>query len=315
MRAVAVKVQQSMSVHADLDLVWELLLDPAIWSLRSAVFMFAVPDSPVLRLWVGSTALGLPNNGLYEVDENESAGSVTFRQPAPSRHSTRLSVRQARRGVAKVHVEIVRHPSRLHANSVELATYAGADRWLRGIRDVAEGRKERPGNAISAAVQRLCVQVPRQAADWISVTEGAVIDADPAAVWALVQEPHHHPDSLQVPVASGRVPGTRAGVPGEIQYFVARSAEGMLTSAAVVVSGCPADMDVLSHLLRPPYYRTRYRVSPDAGGARLEITWTGPPGPGGAARDFMAEYLRHAVSCHMTAAEGAAGPAGQASGD
>jgi hypothetical protein len=306
-RAVEIRAERSVAVHADPDLVWRLLRSPAIWSLKATAFMFAVPGADHLRMWVGSTALGLPDNGLYEVDEDDNARSVTFREPAPSRHYYRLAVRPARRGAVKVRIEVARHPSRLRADAVERATHAGLARWLGGIRAVAEGRSPAPGDLISAKVQRLCVEVPPQPQGWISVAEEAVIDADPAPVWAVVYEPHHHPDSSHVHVASGFVPGTPLGRPGEIQYSVVRSADGRLRSEAVVVTDWLDDMDVLSHLLRPPYCRMRYRVTPDNGQARLEVTWSGPPGPGDANRERAAGYLAALLDYHRQTLEGQAG--------
>jgi len=165
-----------------------------------------------------------------------------------------------------------------------------------------------PGDLISAEVQRLCVQVPPPPKDWISVTETAVIAAEPAAAWAVVQEPYLDPDSPDVPVACGLVPGTTVGQPGEIQYFVRRSAAGTLMASAAVVSELLDGMGVVAHSLRPPYDRMRYRVFPENGQAGVEITWTGPPGPGDASREWTAGYLRALVHHYKAALEGTAGP-------
>jgi hypothetical protein len=170
-RVVEIKAERSAAVRADPGRVWQLLLSPAIWSLKARAFMFAVPGADRLRFWVGSTALGLPGNGLYEVAEDDSARSVTFQEPAPSRHYYRVAVRPARRGTVRVHIEVARYPSRLHADVLEIATRAGLARWLGRIRAVAENRSPAPNDLISAEVQRLCLQVPRQPKDWISVTE------------------------------------------------------------------------------------------------------------------------------------------------
>lgn len=308
MRVVEVKAERSAAVHADADRVWRLLVSPSTWSMKATAFMFAVPGAERLWLWVGSTALGLPANGLYEVAENASARSVTFHEPAPSRHYYRLSVRPGRRGPVRVHIEVACYPSRLRAHAVETATRAGLDRWLGRIRAVAEDRSPAPGDLVSAGVVRLCLQVPRQPKDWISVTETAVIRADPAAVWAAVSPPHFEPASPSTPVACGYVPGTPVGQPGEMQYFVQRLEDGALKSEVEVVSAVTDGMDVVAHRLKPPYDQTRYRVSAGNGQADLEITWTGPPGPGQASRGPVASSLRAVLRHHKAELEGTAEP-------
>jgi hypothetical protein len=308
-RVVAIKAERSVTVRADPDRVWQLLLSPAIWSLKARAFMFAVPGADRLCFWIGSTALDLPSNGLYEVAEDDNARSVTFQEPAPSRHYYRLAVRPARRGTVRVHIEVARYPSRLRADAVELATRAGLDRWLRRIRAVAENRSPAPSDLISAEVQRLCLQVPRQARDWISVTETAVIRADPNTVWAAVSAPHFDPSSQNAPVACGVVPGTPAGQRGEMQYFVERLQDGALESHASAVSAMTDGLGAVTHRVRPPYDQTRYHVSTDSGQANLEVTWNGPPGPGGANRAAVASSLRATLSHHKAALEGTAEPA------
>ncbi len=308
MAVVEIKAARSIAVRADPDRVWQLLVSPAIWSLKARAFMFAVPGADRLCLWVGSTASGLPANGVYEVAADDSAMSVTFQEPAPSRHFYRLAVCPGRRGKVKVHIEVARYPSRLRADNVETATRAGLLRWLSRIQAVAENRSPAPRDVISAEVQRLCLHVPRQPKGWISVTETAVIRADPRAVWAAVSAPHFDPASPSTPVACGYVPGTPVGQAGEMQYFVTRLEDGALTSEAVAVSAITDHLEAVAHRVRPPYDQTRYRVSADGGQAKLEITWTGPPGPVGASREPVAAGLRAALSHHKAALEDTAEP-------
>lgn len=308
MSVVAIKTERSVAVRADPDRVWQLLLSPAIWSLKARAFMFAVPGVGRLCFWVGSTALGVPGNGLYEVAEDDSARSVMFQEPPPSRHYYRLAVRPGRRGTVRVHIEVARYPSRLRADAVELATRAGLGRWLSRIRAVAEDQSPAPSDLISAEVQQLCLQVPRQPKDWISVAETAVIRADPSAVWAAVSSPHFGPASQSAPVACGFVPGTPVGQPGEMQYFVERLEDGALKSHAVAVSAITDGLEAVAHRVGPPYDQMRYRVSADSGHANLEITWTGPPGPDGASRGQVASGLRALLSHHKAALEGTAEP-------
>lgn len=308
MRVVAIKAERSIAVRADPDRLWQLLLSPAIWSLKARAFMFEVPGDDRLRFWVGSTAQGLPSNGLYEVAEDHNARSVTFHEPLPSRHYYRLAVRPERRGAVKVHIEVARYPSRMQADAVERATRAGLARWLHGIRAVAENRNPAPSDLISAEVQRLCLQVPRQPGDWIAVTETAVIRADPNRVWAAISTPHFDPSSQNAPVACGVVPGTPAGQAGEMQYFVERTPDGALKSDAIGTSAMTDAMGAVTHRVKPPYDQTRYRVSADGSQANLVITWSGPPGPDGANREPMASALRSTLSNYKTALEGIAEP-------
>jgi hypothetical protein len=305
---VEIKAARSIAVRADPDRVWQLLVSPAIWSLKARAFMFAVPGADRLCLWVGSTVSGLPGNGLYEVAVDDSARSVMFQEPAPSRHFYRLAVCPGRRGKVKVHIEVARYSSRLRADAVETATRAGLVRWLSRIQAVAENRSPAPSDVISAEVQRLCLQVPRQPKDWVSVTETAVIRADPSAVWAAVSAPHFDPASPGTPVACGYVPGTPVGQPGEMQYFVERLDDGALTSQAVAVSAMTDHLEAIAHRVRPPYDQTRYRVSADGGQAKLEMTWTGPPGPAGASREPVAAGLRAVLSHHKAALQDTAEP-------
>ena len=284
------------------------LVAGAVASLPVVPFMFAVPGADRLWLWVGSTASGLPGNGLYQVAEDASARSVTFHEPAPSRHYYRLAVRPGRRGTVRVHIEVARYPSRVRADIVEIATRAGLERWLGRIRAVAEQRAPAPGDLISAEVLRLCLQVPRQPKDWIPVTETAVISADPGAVWAAVSAPYFDPASKNAPVACGYVPGTPVGQPGEMQYFVQRLEDGTLKADVAAVSAMTDGVEAVAHQVRPPYDQMRYRVSADGGQAILEMTWTGPPGPGGASRGLVASGLRALLSHHKAQLEGTAEP-------
>ncbi len=207
----------------------------------------------------------------------------------------------ARRGKLKVHIEVARYPSRLRADVVDTATRAGLVRWLSRIQAVAEDRSSAPNDVIPADVQRLCLQVPRQPEDWMSVTETVFIRADPGAVWAVLRTPHFIPASPRIPVACGYVPGTPIGHPGEMHYFVARAEDGALASQTIAVSALTNDLQAVTHRVRPPYDQTRYRVSADGGKANLEMTWTGPPGPVGASREPVASSLRAALY-HLKAA-------------
>lgn len=230
-----------------------------------------------------------------------------FQELAPSRHFYRLAVRPSRRGKVEVRIEVAQYPSRLRADAVETATRAGLVRWLSRIQAVAENRCPAPSDMISAEVQQLCLQVPRQPKDWVSVTEAVVIRADPSAIWAAVSAPHFGPASPSTPVACGYVPGTPVGQPGEMQYFVERLEDGALASQAVAVSATD-HLEAVAHRVRPPYDQTRYRVSADDSQARLEMTWTGPPGPAGANSEPVATGLRAVLSHHKAALEGTAEP-------
>ncbi len=310
MRVVAIKAEWSVAVRADADRVWHLLQDPAIWSLKANAFMFAVPGADRLCFWVGMTALGLPNNGLYELAEDDRARSVTFREPTQSRHYYRLAVRRGRPGLVRVHIEVARYAPRLRASAVEFAARAGLERWLSRIQAVAENRRPAPSDLISAQVQRLCLQVPQQPKDWISVTEMVVVRADPSAVWAAMRVPHFDPSSQSEQVTCGFVPGTPVGQPGEMQYFVRRLEDGALKSDAVVVSAVGDGLDAVTHRVGPPYDQVRYRVSADSGQAKLEMTWTGPPGHGGANRGAVEVSLRALLSHHKAELDGTAEPVG-----
>jgi hypothetical protein len=307
MGAVAFNAEQSVVIRADTGTVWQLLLNPAIWSLRATVFMFAVPGADQLLYWIGSTSTGLPSSGLYELAVDDTAGSVTFQAPPPSRQYTRLTVQAVRRGV-KLRAQTTGSVPRIRAANAELAAYAGLHRWLRRIGAVAEGHRPPPDDAISASVVDLCLRVPPPAADWVSVTEAAVIRGDPRAVWAAVHAPHFDSAPGSIPVACGFVPGAPVGRPGELQYGVVRGEDGSLRSSAVATSQVLDGLGVVTHRVRPPYDQTRYRVSAEGDQARLELTWTGPAV--GSVAAVVAGWLRATLERHKSELESPAGDQG-----
>ncbi len=307
MGVVAFKAEHSFTIHADPAAVWQLLLTPAIWSLRATAFMFAVPGADRLWYWIGSTSAGLPNTGLYELAVDDSQSAVTFQAPPPSRQYTRLTMRPARRGVT-LHAETAGRMPRIRAANAELAAYAGLHRWLRRIGAVAEGRRPLPDDKVPASVMDLCLRVPKPRANWVSVTEAAVVRADPAAVWAAVSAPRFDAAPGHVPVACGIVPGAPAGRRGELQYFVVRHEDGTLRSQAVAVSEVLDGFGAMTHRVRPPYDQTRYRVSAEGDQARLEISWTGPAAGSQAAA--VARSLRTTLERHKSELDAAASEPG-----
>jgi hypothetical protein len=299
MGVVAVKHAQFLVIHADSGRVWQLLLSPAMWSMRTPTFMFDVPGAGQLRFWIGSDGSGFPLTGLYELAVDDNAKVMTFQHPPPSRNYIRLSMRTTLRGV-KVRVETVAYVPADRARAVERTHARFFNVWLHGIRAVAEGYQPEPAETIPASVADRCLQVPPQPADWISVTHEAVIRADPVDVWTAVYAPHFELRSGQTPVACGIVPGTPVGERGEIQYFIWRNDDGSLRSSALATSAILDGLGAVTHRLRPPYDQVRYRVFAGDGLARLEISWSGPAG---IMTDAVAAELRTIVEHHKSALE------------
>ncbi len=293
------KHAQFLAIRADPGRIWQLLLSPATWSMRTTAFMFAVPGASQFRFWIGLNSSGLPTTVLYELAVDDNSKSMTFQEPAPSRNYIRLSMRTALRGV-KVRAETVEYVSPARVRAAERAAAADFNTWLHGLRAVAEGYRPEPAETIPASVVDRCLQVPPQPADWVSITQEAVIRADPAAVWTAVHTPHFDP-SRQIPVACGIVPGTPVGQRGEIQYYIWRDANGSVRSGALATSAILDGPGAVVHRLRPPYDQTRYRVLAGDRLARLEISWSGPAV---GMADAVAANLRAILQHHKSELEG-----------
>ncbi len=83
MDLVAVKHAQFLAIRADPGRVWPLLLSPAMRSMPTTGFMFAVPGAGQFRFWIGLNNGWFPATLLYELAVDDNARSVTLRQPPP----------------------------------------------------------------------------------------------------------------------------------------------------------------------------------------------------------------------------------------
>lgn len=296
LRVSTANVARSLAVRAEPDRVWQLLRRPAVWSLRPAFFVFELPGAERLHFCIGPTGHGMGTT-VFEVAHDDRARSVTFRAPPPGRLFHRLGVTRDRRGRARVSIECSLSMLSTERRSQEAATGAQLETWLSALRNVAEAREPEPGELIPASVLSQCLHVGPPMGECVTITEAVLIGAEPDAVWEAVHAPHLD-GGPQAPIAYGLVPGTPYGVPGEMQYFAGRSAEGRLESRVLVLSELVGPRGARTHLLRPPYARTSYLVTAGNGLSRLEMSWTGPAQ--GAAADKVAVQLRAVLQHHKS---------------
>lgn len=299
-------VGRSLAVRAEADRVWKLLRAPAVWSLRPSFFVFELPGAERLRFCIGPAGHGMGTT-VFEVAHDDRARSVTFRAPPPGRLFHRLGVTPDRRGRARVSIECSVSVPRASRRSQETATAGQLETWLSALRNVVEGREPEPGELIPASVLSQCMHVGPPMGECVTITEAVLIGAEPHAVWEAVHAPHLD-GGPQAPIAYGLVPGTPYGAPGEMQYFVGRTADGALASRAFVLTDLVGNRGALTHSLRPPYARTRYLVTAGNGLSRLEMSWTGPAQ--GAAADMVAAQLRAVLQHHKSDLERTPGHGG-----
>jgi hypothetical protein len=80
------RIEQSAVVHGEPDQVWALLSSPAAWSLRpDAPFIFAVPEAPALRLYIGPSGRGT-GPVLFDISD-EVHGAMVRMRALPSREN------------------------------------------------------------------------------------------------------------------------------------------------------------------------------------------------------------------------------------
>jgi hypothetical protein len=299
-------IARSLAVRAEVDRVWQLLRGPAVWSLRPSFFVFELPGAERLRLCIGPSGSAM-GTAAFEVALDERDRSITFQAPAPGRLFHRLSVTPDRRGRAKVSIECSVSVPRASRRRQEIATGGQLETWLSALRNVAEGREPEPGELIPASVLSKCMHVGPPMGECVTITEALLIGAEPDTVWEAVHAPHLD-GGPEAPIAYGLVPGTPYGAPGEMQYFVGRTADGALASRAFVLTDLVGIRGALTHSLRPPYARTRYLVTAENGLSRLELSWTGPAG--GTVAGAIAAQLRAMLQHHKSHLEQSPGRGG-----
>jgi hypothetical protein len=155
-----VEVTRQAAVQAPPERAWSLISDSAAWSLRPGEFAFDVPqltEAGRLRCWFVPFGNGL-RCSVQEVREDVPGQvlSLSSRGTLPAgRQAFRLSVEPHRGGA------VLRLTAAVTVLRAVKADYQASWRkdlkaWLRGLADVAEGRRPWPEPGIPAPFRQAC---------------------------------------------------------------------------------------------------------------------------------------------------------------
>lgn len=309
-----IRVERAEVVDGEPAHVWALLSSPAAWSLwPHAPFMFDVPGTEALRLYIGRTPRGL-GSVLLEVSDQVPGAMVRLLTLPTGRQEYTLSVAAGRRGTSKVSVRVKEIVPRRQERGFEQRRRKEVKGWLSAIRAVIEGRARWPGTDMPTKLLQACLAQQR-IEDAQDASASVLINADPATVWDAVHSPETARDlGESPPVYSGYVPGTPQGEAGEMQYFVSSSDDGRLTGQVIVVPEAIPQRSALACVIGGQLEQ-HYLLTPesDSGATRLDLTfrWPAPKGAdaAAAARSRMAAAAEVYASGYRSLIEAADGPA------
>jgi hypothetical protein len=309
------RIEQSAVVHGEPDRLWALLSSPEVWSLRpDAPFMFAVPEAPALRLYIGPSGRRT-GPVLFEISDEVPGAMVSLRTLPTGRQEYTFSVAVGRRGTAKASVRVKEIVPRQRLIDLEATRRDYINNWLSAVRAVIEGRAQWPATDMAGGLRQACMARP-PVVNPLDASASALISADPVTVWDAVQSP----ETARLlgptpPIYSGYVPGTPQGEAGEMQYFVNRRPNGQFTGSVVVVSETSRQRSALTHLLGRFQFEQQYLLTPESesGPTRLELTSRRPapklPDAAEAARSNMADALQTIVTDYKSLIEEGSGGA------
>jgi Polyketide cyclase / dehydrase and lipid transport len=280
-----VVVARSQVIDASPDRVWPLLSSPEAWSLRPAKFAFDVTAPPGRRFRV---VLGLGRTGpictLYGIPEEVPGQAIflerwTARPPGrerlslsaePQVHGTRVTITASSpgaRGSPKGDIKAYWQ--------VQLET------WLRHLSAVIEGRSPWPDAGMGPGLRAACS--PRAPlASPTEVSASALISAPIGQVWQAVWAPESElPKDPGHMVCTGRVPGTPERQVGEMQYFVRRHDNGLLTASACVVTELTDQHRAVTATIATRHTEILHQVTPAPQGTQLQLTvrWSASNSP------------------------------------
>ena len=270
-----VVVERSQLVDGPQDQVFSLLADPAVWSLRPGHFAFEVaapPGSGRLYCWLGAHRdLG---SSVLTVREEVPGHAISFRTLAPgvpqgelaftlsamsegARVKVTITVRQTVRRGLKPDAE-ANWPWRLQV-------------WLDAIRAAVEGRRPWPGAGIPPDMWQ------RYAGRWklknpVTTAVAGLIAAPAEQVWEAI----YAPDTLSIALpeevlCGGHVPGTPERQVGEMQYEIARNADGQLWPSVSVVTDLVPGHSALVQNTGPSHGELYHLLTPVEEGTRVEM--------------------------------------------
>ena len=280
-RPVFVELSQTFAVPA--EKVWPLLSGPAAMALRPRSFAFDVAAPPTARFRFVVSVPGIaPIFVAYEVRDEVAGQSVSLAlpgKPADGAEVFTLSVVPERAG-SRVSIQVRSVVARRKAHSV-VADYwqRTLPLWLAGLRDVAEGRAPVPDGGMPAELQAACTPLGVQGRP-ASVTASVAISAPAEVVWEAVYAPESSASLLSLggPVYAGVIPGTPLRQAGEVQYFLARLADGQLRTTVTMVMQVAAGRFALITPVGKPGPEMLHQLAPDGQGTRLDLTFRWPAG-------------------------------------
>lgn len=270
-------------VPAKPESVWPLIADPGCWRLGPFVHGFDIAGglADLGPAWVLFTR---PRDGvmrcpLFRVIEHEPGRRFVVRCISAGMPDWcfEFTVRPARRG-SRVLLRIrIGGLAWGRAGAVRQQWDGLAAAWLRGMREVCRGRRDRPGGSLDASETLTFARRPKPGD--VAVEGAAEVDilGSLRHVWQQVWDPE---TQVRTGGAShaGHVPGTPAGAVGEMQYFV-YDVEGRPLCRALVVTRLQPGRSA-TVLATEDRYEIEHVVEPAAvpGRTRLQIvcrSWGG----------------------------------------
>jgi hypothetical protein len=307
-----VEVTRTAVVQTAPEHAWSLVSDGAAWSLRPGQFAFDVPqvtEAGRLRCWFVPLGNGL-GCSVLEVRE-EIPGQVMSLRSRSTRPTGRqaftLSVQPHDRG-ASIRLTVAVTEPREQKADYKAFWRKDLKAWLSALADVAEGRRPWPQAGIPAPLWQACVGRPGLTSPQ-GTSAAVLISASPDAVWRAVRAPGIPADSRQpyTAICAGRVPGTPERQAGEMTYVIVRPADSPLIASVSMVRELTEGRSMLTQRLEPPHYEVQYRVGPEPGGTRLELTLVWPDAPitdqGEQLRSQLAQSLQQTASAYQAAFE------------
>lgn len=266
-----VRVDVSEVIAAPPDRVWSLLGSPAALSARPGGFSVDVPVTSdagrPLRFYLHADRAGV-QVGLLEVAELSSDRLLRL-QALGGRLSWELSVAPSRRGSrVRLATSSAIEPSReAHFQTIERRALRS---WARNLCAICTGDRPWPDGSMPEAVREACL-LDRPAPDGLEVTAQALIDRPADTVWRVFTAPPVVYAVSPGLLHYGALPGSPASGTGRVTYRISRPADQLRASATVVTARQAETL--VSHSLKSPYNRAKFRVQPDGTASTLQLEY------------------------------------------
>jgi hypothetical protein len=304
-----VLVERSRVIDAPPERVWSLLSSPLAWSLRIASFAFDIcpPSVGRLRLSIGLRGTH-PACGLYLVTDEIPGQVISCRSLPSGQEGLTLSAEPHDHGT-RVTIAATSLAERRSKPAVTAYWHVRLDDWLGNVDAVFRNSRPWPDGDMDPGLNAVCrPTVPLVAPAEVSAS--ALIDAPAALVWGAVHNPGSQvlfdPEHF---VDAGHVPGTPISEVGEMQYSIARDADGRLSPTVIVVSELAGQQSARTVLVAPGRHETLHEVTPTPDGTELRLTHRWPARRKGleAEKRRQAERLAASLDGYKALIEKAAG--------